>query len=71
MSARIHARVAGWRLVRFEVSWAIRLDTLSAVMLVVITSVSGLVHVYSWGYMSHDPHRARFFAISRSSPSPC
>ncbi|MGJ3233300.1 MAG: NADH-quinone oxidoreductase subunit L [Oceanicaulis sp.] len=46
----------------FEVSWAIKLDTLSAVMLVVITSVSSLVHVYSWGYMSHDPHRARFFA---------
>ncbi|MEQ8433319.1 MAG: proton-conducting transporter membrane subunit, partial [Oceanicaulis sp.] len=46
----------------FEVNWAIKLDTLSAVMLVVITSVSSLVHVYSWGYMSHDPHRARFFA---------
>jgi len=46
----------------WDVSWAIRLDTLSAVMLVVVTSVSSLVHVYSWGYMSHDPHRARFFA---------
>ena len=46
----------------FEVNWAIKLDTLSAIMLVVITSVSSLVHVYSWGYMSHDPHRARFFA---------
>ncbi|MCC5995999.1 MAG: NADH-quinone oxidoreductase subunit L, partial [Oceanicaulis sp.] len=46
----------------FEISWAIRLDTLSAVMLVVITSVSSLVHVYSWSYMSHDPHRARIFA---------
>ena len=46
----------------FEVSWAIKLDTLSAVMLVVITSVSSLVHVYSWGYMHDDPHRARFFA---------
>jgi NADH-quinone oxidoreductase subunit L len=46
----------------FEVNWAIKLDTLSAVMLVVITSVSSLVHVYSWGYMAHDPHRARFFA---------
>jgi len=55
--------LAQWMAVgNFEISWAIRLDTLSAVMLVVITSVSSLVHVYSWGYMSHDPHRARFFA---------
>ena len=46
----------------FDVSWAIKLDTLSVVMLVVITSVSSLVHVYSWGYMHDDPHRARFFA---------
>ncbi len=55
--------VATWMAVGdWEVSWAIRLDTLSAVMLVVVTSVSSLVHVYSWGYMSHDPHRARFFS---------
>ncbi|WP_270375788.1 NADH-quinone oxidoreductase subunit L [Marinicauda sp. Alg238-R41] len=55
--------IARWMAVGdFEVSWAIKLDTLSAVMLVVVTSVSSLVHVYSWGYMSHDPHRARFFA---------
>jgi NADH-quinone oxidoreductase subunit L len=55
--------IASWMAVgQFEVNWSIRLDTLSAVMLVVITSVSSLVHVYSWGYMSHDPHRARFFA---------
>ncbi|WP_421858995.1 NADH-quinone oxidoreductase subunit L [Oceanicaulis sp.] len=55
--------LAQWMAVgNFEISWAIRLDTLSAVMLVVITSVSSLVHVYSWGYMSHDPHRARFFS---------
>jgi NADH-quinone oxidoreductase subunit L len=46
----------------FDVSWAIKLDTLSAVMLIVVTFVSSLVHVYSWGYMSHDPHRARFFS---------
>ena len=45
-----------------DVSWAIRVDTLTAVMLVVVTTVSGLVHIYSIGYMSHDPHRARFFA---------
>ena len=46
----------------FRADWALKLDTLSAVMLVVVTSVSSLVHVYSWGYMSHDPHRARFFS---------
>jgi len=46
----------------FQAAWSIRVDTLSAVMLVVVTFVSALVHVYSIGYMSHDPHRARFFA---------
>ena len=46
----------------FQANWAIRVDALSIVMMAVITSVSGLVHVYSWGYMSEDPHRARFFA---------
>jgi NADH-quinone oxidoreductase subunit L len=44
------------------VDWAIRVDTLTAVMLVVVNTVSALVHVYSIGYMSHDPHRPRFFA---------
>ncbi|MEG9861072.1 MAG: NADH-quinone oxidoreductase subunit L [Parvularculales bacterium] len=42
--------------------WAIYVDTLTAVMLVVVTGISSLVHIYSIGYMSHDPHRARFFA---------
>jgi len=42
--------------------WALRIDTLTAVMLVVVTTVSSLVHVYSIGYMSHDPDRPRFFA---------
>ncbi|MEM1103745.1 MAG: NADH-quinone oxidoreductase subunit L, partial [Pseudomonadota bacterium] len=46
----------------FEADWAIRLDTLSAVMLVVINSVSSIVHIYSIGYMHEDPHRPRFFA---------
>lgn len=46
----------------FTVDWAFRLDTLTAVMLVVVNSVSALVHLYSIGYMSHDEHRARFFA---------
>ncbi|MFQ5533330.1 MAG: NADH-quinone oxidoreductase subunit L [Sphingomonadales bacterium] len=46
----------------FEVSWALQIDTLTAVMLVVVTGVSALVHVYSIGYMSHDPHIPRFFS---------
>jgi NADH-quinone oxidoreductase subunit L len=46
----------------FKADWAIRVDTLSIVMMAVITGVSGLVHLYSWGYMSDDPHKARFFA---------
>jgi len=46
----------------FDVSWAFRIDTLTAVMLVVVNSVSALVHIYSIGYMHHDPHRPRFFA---------
>ena len=45
-----------------EVNWAFRIDTLTAVMLVVVNTVSGLVHVYSIGYMSHDPHQPRFFS---------
>jgi len=44
------------------VSWALRIDTLTAVMLVVVNTISGLVHVYSIGYMDHDPHQPRFFA---------
>ena len=47
---------------QFQANWAIRVDTLSIVMMAVVTSVSGLVHLYSWGYMSDDPHRARFFS---------
>jgi len=45
-----------------NVAWSIRVDTLTAVMLVVVNTVSALVHVYSIGYMHHDPHRPRFFA---------
>ncbi len=47
----------------FEASWAIKLDTLSAVMLCVVTIVSSCVHVYSIGYMSHDPGIPRFMAF--------
>jgi NADH-quinone oxidoreductase subunit L len=46
----------------FTVDWTIRVDTLTAVMLVVVTSVSCLVHLYSIGYMHEDPARPRFFA---------
>ena len=45
-----------------QVDWSIRVDTLTIVMLVVVTGVSSLVHVYSIGYMHHDEHRPRFFA---------
>ena len=45
-----------------DVAWALRVDTLTAVMLVVVTSVSSLVHLYSWGYMEEDPDQPRFFA---------
>ncbi len=46
----------------FDVSWALRIDQLTAVMLVVVNGVSALVHVYSVGYMAHDPHKPRFMA---------
>ena len=46
----------------FISNWAIRIDAMSAVMLVVVTSVSSLVHLYSWGYMAEDPDKPRFFA---------
>ena len=46
----------------FQSAWSIRLDTLSAVMLVVINTVSALVHLYSWGYMADDDSKPRFFA---------
>ena len=45
-----------------DVNWSMKIDPLSAVMLVVVTSVSALVHIYSIGYMSHDPHKPRFMA---------
>ena len=46
----------------FISNWSIRIDALSAVMLVVVTTVSALVHLYSWGYMAEDPDKPRFFA---------
>ena len=58
--------------------WAIRLDRLTAIMLIVITTVSALVHLYSFGYMAHDEnfgegenYKARFLRICRSLPLRC
>ena len=45
-----------------DAAWGLRVDALTAVMLVVITSVSALVHLYSWGYMAEDDSQPRFFA---------
>jgi NADH-quinone oxidoreductase subunit L len=44
-----------------KVDWALRIDPLTAVMLVVVTTVSAFVHLYSIGYMADDPYRPRFF----------
>ena len=46
----------------FRSDWSVRIDSLSAVMLVVVTTVSALVHLYSWGYMADDDSKPRFFA---------
>ena len=45
-----------------NVNWSIKVDAVSAVMLVVVTLISSLVHIYSIGYMSHDKHKPRFMA---------
>src|SRR5271155_4267664 len=47
----------------FAVDWTVRVDSLTAVMLVVVTGVSALVHLYSIGYMADDPSRPRFFSF--------
>ena len=46
----------------FAANWSINIDPLSSVMLVVVTLISALVHIYSIGYMSHDPHKPRFMS---------
>ena len=46
----------------FIANWSINIDPLSSVMLVVVTFVSALVHIYSIGYMSHDPYKPRFMS---------
>src|SRR5210317_2070283 len=46
----------------FIANWSINIDPLSSLMLIVVTFVSALVHIYSIGYMSHDPHKPRFMS---------
>jgi NADH-quinone oxidoreductase subunit L len=69
-----HQAVAEEQVIRVEIlrwvnsgalsaNWTLRIDTLTAVMLVVVNTISALVHVYSLGYMSHDEHQPRFFAF--------
>ncbi len=61
--AATRVQVASWFVSGdLSVDWAFRIDTLTAVMLVVVNTVSFLVHLYSVGYMHEDPHRPRFFA---------
>jgi NADH-quinone oxidoreductase subunit L len=45
-----------------KANWALKIDTLTAIMLIVVTTVSALVHLYSWGYMEDDQYKPRFFA---------
>tara|TARA_B100000945_G_scaffold319898_1_gene328308 strand:- start:255 stop:2162 length:1908 start_codon:yes stop_codon:yes gene_type:complete len=47
---------------KFNVNWSINIDPLSSIMLVVVTIVSSLVHIYSIGYMSNDPNKPRFMS---------
>ena len=62
-SGTTRVQVASWiSSGQLQVDWAFRVDTLTAVMLVVVNTVSSLVHLYSIGYMHEDPHRPRFFA---------
>ena len=46
----------------FVVNWSINIDSLTSVMLVVVTLISSIIHFYSIGYMSRDPHKSRFMA---------
>jgi NADH-quinone oxidoreductase subunit L len=65
-----HIHLLDWiRSGNLDTEWSIRLDRLTAIMLIVVTTVSALVHLYSWGYMAHDEnwthdehYKARFFA---------
>jgi NADH-quinone oxidoreductase subunit L len=62
--ADAHVAIGNWFTSgKLVAAWALRIDTLTAVMLVVVTTVSFLVHIYSIGYMAEDPSRQRFFAF--------
>jgi len=64
----IHGQYENYKIIEWissgnlTVNWSINIDPLSSIMLVVVTSVSSLVHLYSIGYMSHDPNKPRFMA---------
>ena len=62
LTAQVHPVLTFIQSGDLVVDWALRVDTLTAVMLVVVTSVSSLVHLYSWGYMAEDDSQPRFFA---------
>ena len=55
----------------FEANWALRFDTLSAVMVLTVTWVSTLIHIYSVGYMAHDDSSRASWPTCRCSPLPC
>jgi len=61
-NARSHLLANWFESGAFSVDWAIKIDTLTAIMLVVVNGVSSMVHVYSVGYMSHDKSIPRFMA---------
>ena len=59
----VHIQVLSWIVSGdFNVNWALQIDSLTVVMLVVVNTVSCLVHIYSVGYMSHDEHIPRFMS---------
>ena len=58
-----NVHVASWiKSGSLDINWSIKIDPLSSVMLVVVTVISAIVHIYSIGYMSHDPHKPRFMS---------
>ena len=46
----------------FHINWSIQIDPLTSVMLVIVSFISSIIHFYSIGYMSHDPHKPRFMS---------
>ncbi|KFX72200.1 MAG: hypothetical protein FF85_01875 [alpha proteobacterium QL1] len=64
----LHSKIYNYKIISWissgnlQINWSIYIDTLTSVMLVVVTSVSALVHIYSIGYMNHDPDKPRFMS---------